>query len=75
MSVWQRKEVQEVRLGKERSADAAFTPDERGAALRELLRFADRAEFEDDRVVAEDEFWEDRLDDLDDDEADEINVA
>jgi SEC-C motif len=61
-------------LGKDGSAGQAFTAGERESALAELVHFAHRPEFEAEHDVADGEFWEDRFDDLSDEEAEELEA-
>jgi hypothetical protein len=61
-------------LGKDGSVGQPFTMAERESALTELFHFAHRPEFEAEHDVADGEFWEDRLDDLSDEEAEELEA-
>jgi SEC-C motif len=61
-------------LGKDGSTGQPFTMAERESALAELFHFAHRPEFEAEHDVADGEFWEDRFDDLPDEEAEELEA-
>ena len=52
----------------------AYTRAERTGAFTKLLRFAHRAEFADDRALAEQEFWSDRRERMAPHQADEIGA-
>ena len=49
-----------------------YRPEERHSALAKLVRFAERAEFDDQRKIAFEDFWGDWLDDEPDPRLDEL---